>query len=51
MSFKEEVVKNFSTAEKFIKHLNEKSDDELRAIEIIDRTSVIMEVAKNIQKK
>jgi len=40
--------KKGNTAEKFIKYLNENSSDEFRAMGIIDRIDVIMEVAKMI---
>lgn len=51
LSAKEENAKNANNVEKFIKLINEKSLDELRAIDIIDRTSVIMEISKVIQNK
>lgn len=51
MSFKDEDAKNVNTAEKFIGFLNEKSIDYLRAIDIIDMTTMVIEITKMIHRK
>jgi len=51
LSSKNEDVKNVRTTYKFIKHLNEKSTNDLREIDIINRIGVATEVSKTIHRK
>lgn len=43
--------KNARTIEKFIRYLIEKLVDDLREMDIIDRTGVVIEVSKMIQRR
>lgn len=51
LSAKEEGEKNAKTTKRFTQYVNEKPLSELRAIDVVDWVTTIMEVSKIIQKE